>query len=171
MPYLVAAVVLLGALCLVNLLLTLGILRRMRADAAGPGAPFALRPGARVAGFEAVTTADETVSAAGLSGTVGFFSAGCEPCHELLPRFIEHAREVGRDRVLAVVGGDDPALLEALAPVARVVAADPDGGPVARAFQNTWTPALYRVEDGRVTATGARVEELAPARERAAARG
>jgi hypothetical protein len=165
MPYLAAAVVLLGVLCLLNLLLTVGILRRMRAQTGQadwhPGQLFALGPGSPVGEFAAVTTAGEPVAHDTLTGTVGFFSTGCEACHDLLPRFVEHARESGREDVLAVVGGDDAELIQALTPVARVVVADLDGGPVARAFQNTWTPALYLVgDDHRIAATGARIEEL-----------
>ncbi|MGK5554648.1 TlpA family protein disulfide reductase [Actinomadura kijaniata] len=168
MPYLVAAVVLVGALSLLNLLLTLGILRRMRADALRPGGnaghgvdPFALKPGSPVGEFTALTSEGDPVTRETLTGVVGFFSAGCEPCHELLPDFVARARELGRDHVLAVVGGDDRDLVAALTPVARVVLAEPDGGPVARAFRNEWTPALYLVgPDGRIAATAARVEEL-----------
>ncbi|MGJ6963784.1 peroxiredoxin family protein [Streptosporangium sp. G11] len=161
MPYLAAAVVLLGVLCLLNLLLTIGILRRMRAQAVLANPLSALGPGSSIGEFGAVTTHGEPVSHDTLTGVVGFFSADCEACHELLPRFVEHARKLGRENVLAVFGGDDEAAVRALTPVARVVVADRDGGPVARAFQNTWTPALYLVgDDHRVVATGARMEEL-----------
>ncbi|MBG0832673.1 TlpA family protein disulfide reductase [Planomonospora sp. ID67723] len=167
MPYLVAAVVLLGALCLLNLLLTIGILRRMRAQAdrfAGP--PPALGPGSSVGEFTAVTTGGELVSHDTLTGVVGFFSADCEACHELLPRFVEQARELSREDVLVVFGGEDEAAVRALAAVARVVVAGRDGGLVARAFQNTWTPMLYLIGDDRkVAAVGARMEEL-PLRDR-----
>jgi hypothetical protein len=162
MGYLVAAVVLLGVLCLLNLLLTIGILRRMRAGSDWqPGPLFALGPGSAVGEFSAMTTADEPVSNDTLTGIVGFFTAGCGDCHELLPLFVERAREMGREKVLAVVGGEDEETVRALVPVARVVVADLGGGPVARAFQNTWTPTLYLVgDDHRVAAVGTRVEEL-----------
>jgi cytochrome oxidase Cu insertion factor (SCO1/SenC/PrrC family) len=161
MPYVVATLVLLGLLCALNLLLTVGILRRMRAQStAGPGSLFALRPGSAVGEF-AVTTADgEPLTAATLTGTVAFFSADCPACHDTLPDFLAYAREQGRDNVLAVVGGGDPDTVRALAEVARVVPADLDGGPVAAAFRNTWTPALYVVAGGRVVATAGRVHEL-----------
>ena len=71
--------------------------------------------------------------------------------------------------MLAVVGGSDDETVRALAPVARVVVADLLGGPVARVFQNTWTPALYLVgDDHRVVAAGVWVAEL-PAAARPAA--
>jgi hypothetical protein len=171
MAYLVAAVVLLGVLCVLNLLFTLGILRRLRTQPAWPTEPpFALAAGSAVGEFSVTTTTDELVTHDTLAGLVGFFSAGCEACHDLLPQFIERARGTERDQVLAVVGGSDDETVRALAPVARVVVADLLGGPVARAFQNTWTPALYLVGgDHRVVAAGVRVAEL-PAAARAAAK-
>ncbi|MEV0973279.1 TlpA disulfide reductase family protein [Microtetraspora glauca] len=165
MPYLAAAVVLLGVLCLLNLSLVIGVLRRLRAQAVqtgvAAGAPPALGPRSSIGEFTAVTTDGELVSAATLTGVVGFFSSGCEPCHRLLPRFVEQARKLGRENVLAVFGGDDEAAVRALTAVARVVVADRDGGAVARAFQNTWTPMLYLIgDDHRIVAVGTRMEEL-----------
>jgi hypothetical protein len=162
MDYLVATVVLLGVIGLVNLLLTVGILRRMRATPVWQPEPlFALGPGSAVGEFSAVTTTDEPVSNDTLAGMVGFFSAGCLECHDLLPLFAAGAGEMEREKVLAVVGGGDEEMVRALAPVARVVVADLGGGPVARAFQNSWTPALYLVgDDHRVVAVGTRMEEL-----------
>ncbi|MFC4912495.1 peroxiredoxin family protein [Actinomadura gamaensis] len=169
MPFVVAAVVLFGALSVLNLLLTVGILRRMRADAAaggprtnpGPGDLFTLKPGSPVGDFSAVTTDGDPVTRETAAGVVAFFSANCEGCHVLLPSFVERARTLGRGNVLAVVGGDEPDTVAALEPVARVIRAELDGGPVAHAFQNTWTPALYLLgEDGRVAGTGARLDEL-----------
>jgi hypothetical protein len=162
MGYLVAAVVLLGVLCFVNLLFTIGILRRMRTATVWQPEPlFALGPGSAVGEFSVMTTTGEPVSHDTLAGMVGFFTTGCGECHELLPPFLERAREMERDNVLAVVGGGDQDMVGALAPLARVVVADLGGGPVARAFQNSWTPALYLVgDDHRVVAVGARMEEL-----------
>ncbi|HET6709641.1 TlpA family protein disulfide reductase [Amycolatopsis sp.] len=161
MPYVVATLVLLGLVCLLNLLLTVGILRRMRAQpAAKPELPFALRPGSAVGEFAVTTTDGEPLTTASLTGTVAFFSADCAACHDTLPDFLAYARAQGRDNVVAVFGGDEPDTVRALAEVAHVVTAELDGGPVAAAFRNTWTPALYVVADGQVTATAGRVAEL-----------
>jgi AhpC/TSA family len=164
MPYLVAAVVLIGLLCVLNLLLTVGLIRRLRAQGVeqGPygGPPTVLRPGSEIGEFTTTTTDGEPVSHEDLSGLVGFFSAGCEPCHELAPRFARHAAAAPRQDVLAVVTGDDPELVAILAPAARVVTED-DGGAVTGAFQNAWTPALYLIDaEHRVVATGGRLEDL-----------
>jgi hypothetical protein len=163
MPYLVAAVVLVGLVSILNLALTLGLIRRLRAQDAPQqhaGPPTALGVGAEIEDFSTTTVNGEPVSRDGLTGLVAFFSAGCKPCHDLLPRFVEHAAGLSRERVLAVVTGDDREAVEALAPVARVVAEDYDGA-VTTAFQNTWAPALYVIDaDHRVLATGGRLEHL-----------
>jgi len=162
MPYLVTAVVLLGVLCMLNLLFTLGILRRLRTQTTWtPDPMFALSPGSTVGEFSVTTTTGEPVSSDSLAGLVGFFSAGCEACHAVLPQFTERATQMPYGSVLAVVGGDDEETVRALTPVARVVVADLDGGPVARAFQNSWTPALYLLDDNhRVISAGGRMDKL-----------
>ncbi|MEV5576688.1 hypothetical protein AB0L06_42245 [Spirillospora sp. NPDC052269] len=150
------------------MMLTFGILRRMRADAAaggrtapGAGDMFALKPGSVVPEFSGVTTQGESVTRESAAGVVAFFSANCDGCHDLLPSFLERARTLGRDNVLAVFGGDEPETVAKLEQVARVVQADRAGGPVAHAFQNQWTPALYLLgQDGRIIGTGARMDEL-----------
>lgn len=162
MDYLVAAVVVLGVLGLVNLLLTVGILGRLRNTPIWPPERmFGLGPGAAVGEFSVTTTIGELVSNDTLAGIVGFFSPGCQECHDLLPHFIDTAREMEREKVLAVVRGGDEEMVRALAPVTRVVIADLAGGPVARAFQNSVTPALYLIgDDHRVAAIGTKMEEL-----------
>lgn len=163
MQFVIAALVVVGLLGLLNLLLTLGILRRMRAEAGMKGAasPFELRPGSTLGEFAATTINGEPITDETVTGTVAFFSAGCKPCHDLLPDFVAYAREQGRDNVVAVVAGDEPATVSVLAEVARVVVtAELSGGPVAAAFRNTWTPALYAVSDRHIIATATRVADL-----------
>lgn len=162
MPFVIAALAVLGLLGLLNLLLTVGILRRMRAEAGtkGPAPQFGLRPGSPIGEFAATTIDGEPITHETVTGTVAFFSADCEACHDLLPDFLEYAREQGRDNVVAVVAGDDPTTVGMLAEVARVVTAELTGGPVAAAFSNTWTPTLYVVSGGHVIATAARLSDL-----------
>ncbi|MEV0272548.1 hypothetical protein AB0H43_27545 [Hamadaea sp. NPDC050747] len=163
MQVVIAALVALGLLGVFNLLLTAGILRRLRAEAEAKVAGHSssgLRPGSAVDAFEVTTVDGEPITAETLTGTVAFFSAGCSACHELLPDFVAYAREQGRRNVLAVVAGDDPETVDALAEVARVVKADLPGGPVAKAFRNTWTPSLYVVSGRYIVAAGARLADL-----------
>lgn len=164
MPYLVAAVVLVGVIAVLDLLLTVALARRLKepdaARSGHSGPPVALGPGSRPAAFAASTTDGEPVSDGTLPGLVAFFSAGCDPCHAQAPRVAEHARSVGRENVLAVIAGTDPDLVATLQPDVRLVVED-HGGPVSTAFQNEWTPALYLMGDDRtVLATGGRLHDL-----------
>jgi hypothetical protein len=158
----VASLVIVGALGLLNLLLTIGVLRRMRSAAAPSSAWEAsgLRPGAAIGEFEAVTIDGEPITDQTVDGTVAFFSAGCTACNDILPDFVTYARMQGRDNVVAVVNGDDPQTVELLAEVARVVTADLDGGTVAAAFHNVATPAFYVVAHQHVLAAPIRVADL-----------
>jgi len=171
MVYLTAAVVLVGALCLLDLVLTLGVVRRLREHArliskgaarsstritAGLGVP----PGEVVADFAATTTDGESVSRATLlrPTLVGFFAPGCPNCAEEMPEFIDFARSLpGREHVLAVISGgtvmetDYP---ERLGPLARVVLEDTTG-PVQQAFQVSGYPTLFFVDEGGTVVAGA----------------
>ncbi|GAA3453582.1 peroxiredoxin family protein [Dactylosporangium matsuzakiense] len=170
MPVLIVAVALVGALCLLNLLFALGVIRRLReqtklidalyevvgdmpdagAGGAGPAA------GDTVADFRATTTAGEPVARDDLAAAsvVAFLAADCKGCHEQLPGFLAWARDQDRGRVLAVVntdGADPRAFVEQLTPVARVVleGAKP---AVARAFNVTSYPQFVVVGPGATVA-------------------
>jgi hypothetical protein len=92
MPFLVAAVVLLAVLCLLNMMITFAVLRRLRSHEER----LAARPAGRSSGvdalvgrelpeFDATSTAGAAVSRSDLLGqarVLGVFSATCEPCHE-----------------------------------------------------------------------------------------
>ncbi|GGK99294.1 hypothetical protein Ppa06_67640 [Planomonospora parontospora subsp. parontospora] len=101
MPFLVAAVVLFGLLCLLNLIVTLGLLRRLREHTAelerlaGRPAFAPYDPGVLVG-----RTLPEAAAGARL---VGFFDVGCDTCHERAPQFAEAA---GGQPALAVISGD-----------------------------------------------------------------
>ncbi|GAA4956876.1 thiol-disulfide isomerase/thioredoxin [Nonomuraea thailandensis] len=153
MAYLVAAVVLVGLLCMVNLLLTVGLIRRLRRQSP-PQPPMAagLAPGGSVPRFAATTTSGEPVSdeLLGAPALVGFFSPGCRPCVDLLPLFAERARGTS-DGVLAVIadgpGGDATVYLEQLEQVARVVVEAPQG-PLQTAFQVSAFPTIITIDAG-----------------------
>src|SRR6266508_1061488 len=121
MALLVAAVTVVGALGVVNLIFSLGVIRRLREHteildrlAAGGGAQgesVMLRPGETVGDFVATTMDGERVSRGALVGStlVGFFSPDCAPCEERLPEFVDHAEHHpgGRRQVLAVIVAQD----------------------------------------------------------------
>ncbi|MFD9739622.1 hypothetical protein ACFWW9_34500, partial [Umezawaea sp. NPDC059074] len=105
------------------------------------------------------TVDGEVVDRDGLSAStlVGFFSPGCAPCEELLPRFLAAARAVpgGRAAVIAVVVAEDPSgadyLLDPLREVASVVV-EGRRGALGAAFGVTSYPATCQVDaSGTVT--------------------
>ncbi|MEV4868065.1 TlpA disulfide reductase family protein [Streptomyces syringium] len=177
MPVMIAAVVLVGALCTLDLILTLGVIKRLRehtallSEVSGnlPGRPPVLAVGAEIGEFTAVTVDGEVLTRASLAGDtlVAFFSPNCEPCQEMLPKFVAHARAAGggRDRVLAVVvGATDRAAgqVAELSPVARVVVEGSDTA-LTSAFEIKGFPALFTVApngDGRPVIADNRVQLL-----------
>ncbi|GAA1539646.1 TlpA family protein [Dactylosporangium maewongense] len=159
MPYLAAATVLACLLGAFNLLLTLGIVRRLRAmtGATAAHAPQVVAsPGETPEPFQATTVDGEELRGTP-SGLVGFFSPDCPACTERLPEFVAYATAVGRQRVLAVLIGEPHelgGLTADLRDVARVTT-EPVFGPVATAFAVTGYPAVALLDDtGAVTHSG-----------------
>jgi hypothetical protein len=177
MPYLIAAVVLVGLLCSVDLVLTLGVIRRLRhhtdllagqSDREPPGSDevVLLTDGERPADFTAVTTDGEAVSLQSLHGEtlVGFFSPQCSACKERVPEFLEHTGtpQPGSNRALAVVvgdGADADDLAQTLSITARVVRQQP-GDPLLKAFKVQGFPALCVLDDGTIRAVGTSFDQI-----------
>ncbi|MEU9758949.1 hypothetical protein [Streptomyces sp. NPDC047985] len=176
MFYLSVALAAVAALCALDLMLTLAVLRRLRDRPDGPAAAGAeeggLPVGATVGAFTTVGTDGVEITEHDLGDdcVVAFFSAGCPPCRRRLPVFVKQVAalpEADRRAVVAVVvsggdGSDDFAesweMAERLAPVARVVREEPDG-PVTTAFGVQAFPSQFAVRTGfgaapRVTAVG-----------------
>lgn len=160
MPFVTAAVAIVGVLCAVDLLLTYGVIRRLRehtrilaAPGAGPGMVAA--PGSTVGEFTATDHASAPLSPATFTEPtlVGFFTPGCGPCEALLPRFTNAARrwrEQSRQVVEVVApGAGDEAYVGRLAPVARVVGGA-DAGALAEAFAVRGYPVVCLVDSGVV---------------------
>jgi hypothetical protein len=171
-PYTVAAIGVVGLLCSLNLLLTLGIIRRLRehteqlADKS-PGVDVMLPVGSTVGEFAARTTDGEYVSRQSLSGetVVAFFSPGCAPCEELLPRFVDHVVDARNDVLAVIVGPEAEAaeMVTRLRPVAPVVLEGPNSGQVSAAFGVGGFPVICVVAaNGRVMAAGATLTVLRP---------
>ncbi|MFD7729332.1 TlpA family protein disulfide reductase [Kitasatospora phosalacinea] len=167
---LAAAVIVVGAVCAVDLLLSLGIVRRLREHTAeleelarikGVIQPRGLAAGTPVPDFAAVDTDGAPVRRDALpaDALVGFFSPTCGPCKDLLPDFTALAARLpgGRTQTLAVVVGDPDAageLVAALAPVATVVVERPRGA-VSAAFEVANYPTLFSLDAAhRVDAVG-----------------
>ena len=176
--FLTALVVVVGIVCVLNLVLVFGVIRRLKEHdqaiakipyggmASAPSASMRA-PGAEVDEFSTVSTDDVPVTNETLNADtlVGFFSVSCAPCVENAPKFAAHAAGMpgGRDNVLTIVvadGDDDPAgMVGVLGGNSRVVVEGYDG-PMATAFGVTAFPAYAVVASGRITATALDVTAL-----------
>jgi hypothetical protein len=161
-----AAVTIVGILCLLDLLLTFGVIRRLRehtsilAAAAGPAeSTIGLASGESPGDFTAATNSGEVMTGAAGLRMVAFFSSWCSACPERVPPFLEYVitHRIGRDSVLAVVAQDSvtPApYLDRLAEVAQVCV-EPSDGEIAKAFQVSGFPAFCLLDaDGAITVSG-----------------
>ncbi|MBO3748318.1 hypothetical protein J5X84_19770 [Streptosporangiaceae bacterium NEAU-GS5] len=156
---LLVAVVVLTVLTLVNLLLVLGLVRRIReyearsAVPSGPPSQIMKPVGSRVGRFETRSADGAEVSDAVLlkPSLVGFLSPGCDACHDRLDAF--RAAAAAHDGpVLAVVvrdGGDMEEMVEAVRGAAIVIEED-IGGPVTMAFGVVGFPVFARLGPGGV---------------------
>jgi hypothetical protein len=170
MAIIIAAVVLVGALGLLNLLLAFGIIRRLRehtsmlVEARPRTAAIGLSPGEVPGAFSAVATDGGVVDNRMALRVVGFFSTSCEICAKRVPSFADYLRTHGieRENVLAVIGAGDepPPYLGALAEVARVCVEREDGG-IASAFKVGGFPAFCLLDaTGAVAGSGSRPAAL-----------
>lgn len=177
MPVLVAAFAVLTVLVLLNLLLTFGVIRKLRehAQALAPVVPrTTLTPGAPVPDFAAPTDRGDVVSNAtfrGTGGLVAFLAPDCPACAEQLPAVRSRLAEAasGPGAVVVVLTRMHPApsgpsaagataaetaeLIEALGVAGgpALIVREPLDGPAQTAFQVAAFPAFYLVDgDGRV---------------------
>jgi hypothetical protein len=163
---LIAAVILVGAVCITDLLLTFGVIRRLREHTAllgevrGADVPVTgLAAGETPDPFTSVTVhGTVTAGPAGLR-VVAFFSKHCSACPGRVGPFIDYVRasHLSHADVLAVVTGppDEPVpYLEQLAEVAQVCAED-SGGELAKVFKVSGFPAFCLLDaGGAVRASG-----------------
>ncbi|MDF5757518.1 TlpA disulfide reductase family protein [Spongiactinospora sp. TRM90649] len=168
MTVLVAAMVLLAVLCLFDLVLTFGVIRRLRehtghlefllnggvgADTVRAALP---RPGSTVSEFEAVTTAGQTITRDFFTGptVVAVFTNHCETCRERLPSFVEYAKNTHGSGVLVLLQAEEGhettdamlAELEAVGPVVLEITQ----GSLGRALNVSIFPAFCLIDAGGV---------------------
>ncbi len=172
MTYLAIAVALVGALGLVNLLLGLAIIARLREHSEKLGQlddlpkPALLGNGKPVPEFAARTVDGDELTRADLTegSLVAFFSPGCSSCVEQVPDFVARTASWPAGRVVAVVVADasqsTDALVRDLAASAQVVLEE-HGGAVGAAFKLTGVPAMCRMgPDGTIAASGANLDDV-----------
>lgn len=152
MAILTAAIVLVGLLCLTDLLLTFGVISRLRehteqlAGFRQDIAPTDLAAGEIPASFTAFGITGEQLNGPAGLRLVAFFSAGCSACPESVPAFAEYLRgnRVARDEVLVVIASSQAepvSYAEQLAEVAPVCVEQP-GGELETAFKVRAYPAF-----------------------------
>ncbi|WP_214324389.1 hypothetical protein [Nonomuraea sediminis] len=176
MAYLIAIVVLVGVLCLLDLVLTLGVVRRLKehtklVDAlyeivGTMGAPAGPAVGEVVGEFDAATVDGTRVTRDQLpdQAVVAFLSPDCRGCREQLPAFTAWAADQDRPRVFVVVdsqSADTAELVATLAPVAQVIAGEA-GEPVGKAFGVQTFPTFFQVAaGGKLLAMAPEISRLA----------
>lgn len=154
---------LVGLLVALNLVLTVGLVRRIRdhtQQLARLNAPtvteVALPAGAMVKDFVTTSIDGRHIEFNELGQTlVGVFSPHCSACEASLPQFTERAAEPTGLPFLAVVAareGDADALVARMPPTAIVVV-ESDGGPVQQSLGVTGYPAFLLLERGVVQAS------------------
>lgn len=169
MILLTTAVVLLGVIVVLHVLLTFGLVTKIRELQQHGGGLPARDPDLPQAGLVvrpfSVTDVDGVeITEAALDGPVrvGFFAAGCAPCTTLSDAL---AADPPVEPFIALVDGDPEAditkrLLAKLGGVGRVALIDV-GHPVITAFAITSFPTLLHTHSGVVTASGSRMSHFA----------
>lgn len=167
------AIALLALLTLLNLVLTLGLARRLRlAHHGGPDETSVQQPfpsaGASIGAFSVASLDGGRLDTESLSnGTVraAFLSVGCEPCATVKQQLLDRGY-VAHPLVVFVVGeADDPMAQEIaddLSPVTdRIAIVDVDS-PAVRAFDVRAFPTLVLLTEGVVQRSGWRLQALDP---------
>lgn len=160
-----------GALTIVNFLLSMALIRRVRVlqelvQQTPQRDPTLPKLGAAIGAFQATTLEGEPLSNETLKpgvSLVGFFTTHCKPCAALRVQLLESPPTLP---FVAFVEGnvDDPevsAMAEALKRIARVVYTQ-NNDALHQAFKPTGYPTLIRVENGVVAASGHSLAEVLP---------
>lgn len=154
--------VLLWVVVLLNLLLTLALIRRVNAGARSQKVER-LPAGAAAPDFTAQTLQGETVNQAAYAGrkvAFVFISPTCQPCHEMLPTFEAlgpNAVRAGVELVLVSNAGQEAtrAFVDQFHVSLPVLVAPISTNPFTRDYKSTTTPSYCLVtEQGKVQSAG-----------------
>ena len=163
---LACAVAIVGALCVLDLLLTFGVVRRLREHTAllgrmqpSAGLGIGLSAGETPEPFTVTNTEAVTMQGPAGLGVVAFFSTTCPLCPKRVPAFIDYVRAhpVTRDEVLVVIAGESAESVPYLADLAEVarVSFEPSRGPVSQGFAVKGVPAFFVLNAaGAILASG-----------------
>ncbi|MEU8660836.1 hypothetical protein [Actinoplanes philippinensis] len=163
MLYLTVAVTVAIAATALNLLLTFGVIRKLKvhdaklADRNAVIQEATLPPGTSVPAVRATTVDGGAVSSVrpGSAQLIGFFSVGCGACDDRIPEFVAYQQRTGVAAVAVVVTGADDSgpYVARLSPHVDVVV-EPERGPLATVFAVTSFPALCLVDARGVVVAG-----------------
>jgi hypothetical protein len=169
MTVLAAAVILVGLICGADLLLTFGVLRRLRehaeqisslGQAGGAAVPVVgLAPGESPTVFASATMEGLPITGPTHMRMAAFFSASCSACPGQVDPFLDYVatHQLTSDSVLVVVLGSPdarPAYLDDLSSVGQIVFEEIDG-PIFEAFKVSGFPAFCLLDgDGALLASG-----------------
>lgn len=174
MTYLVAAVILVALLGLLNFLLAIAIIARLRehteklANLADAPQLTILGQGQPVPQFTAMTVGGNMLSHTDLTdgSIVAFLSPGCSSCVEQLPDFVARtiSRPDGAGRVVSVVVADANQSTDSMASeLGRCgeVIVESHGGAMTTAFHVKGLPAMCLIgPNGLIRASGSTLDEL-----------
>jgi thiol-disulfide isomerase/thioredoxin len=166
---LLAMCVVAGAIGLLNVILTLGLVGRVRLlqEVVQEGTfpdPDLPKPGEPVGSFAVTASDGKPLSSQDLQGDatlVGFFTSGCKPCADLRTELVR--TPPGLPFIAFVVGDDDDPeadeIVQTLSRLGSVARTQPDDA-VTRAFRPSGFPTLIRTERGAVAASGHRLRQV-----------
>jgi hypothetical protein len=163
-------VVELAVLVIVNAAATLAVARRtrtiQRAITAADAAPDRLRVGEPIAEFHATAVDGRVVTERDVRAEptlIVFVAPACAPSEALRDQLVAAPPRLAVVAFVEHRDGDGPAdeLARSLGLVARVCLSGP-ADPVKRAFRVGGFPTLYRVDGGRVVASGHGLEDVLP---------
>lgn len=159
----------------INLLLTAGVIRRLRehtdrlGELAGVPPMVSMQPAdGRIGRFAARSSRNRAVTSETLSGAVlvGAFAEGCPMCQEALPGFVDLARRIpgGPEQVMALLVGRSAGMARErrrLEPVAQVVEEEVQAA-VSNALGVQGFPAIgvINADTGAVLVAGTRVDQV-----------
>lgn len=159
----VTATVLFGIITLLNLVLTVGLVRKLRAEPVHAAHSSGTGSGGQPGGLHLGDAAPDlgAFATAGGRTLVGIFSTDCGACPDYLPRFRQRAESFDGAAV-AILGGKAPKVDQYRDALGSQVVLVPDAGdgPMASGaltagFEITVWPSFFLLdEDGTVTAAG-----------------
>ncbi|MFF8960160.1 TlpA family protein disulfide reductase [Streptomyces sp. NPDC014894] len=160
MAFLVAGLVLVGAIGLLNLLLITAVIRRLRRQEEERAESMRSGPvvGEELPAFSAVALSGRAVSREALAGRPAvftFMSTGCPACPAAIPHLVEHAGTAGLspEQTIVVITGEESEAAELIEPLRDIatIVVQPFPGELSAAFSIVGTPTtVIAGADGRV---------------------